>query len=48
MLKDLVHFINVVFLIIAPLLGMFVISVVFKAIFGDINEIKEMDQEKNV
>lgn len=46
MLKDLVHFINIVFLIIAPLLCMFGFSVVFKAIFGDINEIKEMDQEK--
>lgn len=46
MLKDLVHFINVVFLMMAPILVIFGFSVVFKAIFGDVHEIKEMDQEK--
>lgn len=46
MLKELVYFINIVFLIIAPILSVFGMSVVFKAVFGDVNEIKEMDQEK--
>jgi hypothetical protein len=48
MLKDLVHFINVVLLILVPPLGVFGISVIFKSIFGDVYEIKDMDQEKNV
>lgn len=46
MLKDLVDFINIMFLIIAPPLGVFGICVGIYSFFQELKDIKKIDQEK--